>query len=259
MNLKDKVVIVTGAGRGIGKAASVLFAREGAIVCGVDWKMELLAETESAVRDAIPDAAFHSYQCDIRDEDQVKTTVAAVLDKCGTIDGLYNNAAVNTRSGSCVDMEMRSFDFTMAVNLRGSVLLCRHVIPHMVAQGKGSIVNTSSINAHFGGMGCDAYSISKAAIETLSKQLAYTYGSYGVRCNTICPGVIRTEGTLSAATDPEAAEQRLIGLSGPLGRPGKPQEIANLAAYLLSDYSSLVTGVTVFADGGFSTGGRKLS
>jgi NAD(P)-dependent dehydrogenase (short-subunit alcohol dehydrogenase family) len=257
MNLSDKVIVITGAARGIGLTATKLFLDAGARVVLTDWKSgPLAAATEelSHRKDAI-DAIV----CDVRKEAEVQAAVQRARERFGRIDGLYNNAAVNTRSGSIVGMEERTLDFTLAINLKGTAFFCKYVIPVMLEQGGGSIVNTSSINAHRGGMGCDAYAVSKAAVEALSMQVAHEYAHRNVRCNCICPGVVRTEGTLGASSDHQAAEQRLASVAGPIGRPGTPEEIARIAGFLLSDDSSLITGSTLYGDGGFMTGQRRVT
>jgi len=256
MNLQGKTILITGAARGIGLTSMKLFADAGATVVGTDWKPDLLREAVDGVAREVPAARIEWIGCDVRKEDQVKAAVAFALEKTGRLDGVYNNAGVNTRSGSCVDMDERTLDFTLAVNLKGTFFACKHAIPAMLAQGGGSIVNTSSIAAWFGGLGCDAYAMSKAAIVSLTRQVAAAYSGRGVRCNVICPGIVRTEGTLGASDDVAAAERRLAQRAGPLGRPGNTEEIARLAAFLLSDDASLITGDTIYADGGYHIADR---
>jgi NAD(P)-dependent dehydrogenase (short-subunit alcohol dehydrogenase family) len=218
----------------------------------------LLAQVSDFLREQCPSSEYKTVPCDVRDELQVKAAVERTHRHFGRLDGVYNNAAVNTRSGSIVEMEDRAGDFTMAVNLKGTVFFCKYAIPLMIANGGGSIVNTSSVNAHRGGMGCDAYAVSKAAVEALTIQIAHEFANRNVRCNCICPGVTRTEATLAAGGSGEAAEARLMSVGGPIGRPGTAEEIAQLAGYLLSDDSSIITGVTIAADGGFITGRARL-
>ena len=256
MSLSDKVILITGSARGIGRVAAEMFLKQGASVVITDWKPDLLTQAADQLRDACPDASMDFVACDVRDENQVKAAIAYTCARFGRLDGLYNNAAINIRGGSIVGMEERTLDFTLAVNLKGTAFFCKHAIPVMLAQGNGSIVNTSSVNAHRGGMGCDAYAISKAAVEALTMQIAHEYADRNVRCNCVCPGVVRTEATLAAGGSGEAAEQRLTSVAGPIGRPGMPVEIARVAGFLLSDDSSLITGMTIFADGGFHTGQR---
>jgi len=257
MDIENKIILITGAARGIGFVAADSFLRAGARVVITDWKPDLLAEATERLQATHGKDAVAAAVCDVRREQAVIDAVAFARDTYGRLDGLYNNAAINTRAGSIVSMEERTLDFTIAVNLKGTVFFCKHAIPVMLAQGGGSIVNTSSINAHRGGMGCDAYAITKAAVEALTVQIAHEYGSRNVRCNCICPGVVRTEATLAAGGDGAASEARLASVSGPIGRPGNPEEIANIARFLLSDASALITGSTLYGDGGFMTGPKQ--
>lgn len=252
MNISGKVILISGAGRGIGLTAAALFLEAGARVMLTDWKPELLADASTSLRSRFPAGEFEPVLCDVRDERQVQAAVSHACARFGRLDGVYNNAAVNTRSGSIVTMEERTLDFTFAVNLKGTAFFCKHAIPVMQGQGGGAIVNTSSINAHRGGHGCDAYAVTKAAVEALTQQVAHEFAGRGIRCNCICPGVVRTEATLSAGG--ALAEERLASLAGPIGRPGMPHEIAKLAAFLLSDDASLINGATIYADGGYLTG-----
>lgn len=251
VGLSGKTILVTGAGRGIGRIAARLFAAQGATVIAVDWKPDLVREQAVAAPADATAGRLVWAACDVRSEDQVKAAIALAVDATGRLDGVYNNAAVNTRSGSCTTIDERTLDFTLAVNLKGTFFICKHAIPVMLAQGKGSIVNTSSIAAWFGGLGCDAYALTKAAVVSLTRQIATAYSSRGVRCNAICPGIVRTEGTLGGFGDAVAAEQRLLRRAGPLGRAGLPEEVAHVAAFLLSDASSLITGAEIPADGGY--------
>lgn len=251
IDLSGMTILVTGAGRGIGRVAARMFAASGATVIGADWKAGLVgAEAEASGGDSSSGRVVWTV-CDMRKEEQVKAAVSLAVRSTGRLDGLYNNAGVNTRSGSCMEIEEKDLDFTLAVNLKGTFFACKHALPVMLAQGAGSIVNTSSIAAWFGGLGCDAYAMSKAAVVSLTRQIAAAYSGRGVRCNAICPGIIRTEGTLGVGDDLEAAERRLRQRAGPLGRPGLPQEVASLAAFLLSDASSLITGAEIPVDGGY--------
>ena len=128
----------------------------------------------------------------------------------------------------------------------------------MLKNGGGVIINTSSIAAHFGGLGCDAYALSKGAVEALTRQIATEFGRGGIRCNVICPGIVRTEGTLGVEHNDDAAEKRLIDRAGPIGRAGNPEEIAELVCHLCSPEANLINGTTIFADGGYHAMGRTL-
>ena len=259
MEFTDRVVIVTGAARGIGRATVTRFAAHGATVYAVDWKPKMLDAAVASVRRDVESERVHGIATDVRKESEVESAVGRVVGESGRLDVIVNNAGVNTRSGSCIRMEERTLDFTLAVNLKGAFFFCRHGIPAMLDRGGGSIVNMSSVAARIAGMGCDAYAVSKAALEALTREVAVEFGGRGIRCNAIAPGIVRTEGTLGASSDPEAAEQRLSSRAGPIARPGEPDEIARLVCFLASAQVGVVNGATILADGGYQVMARGPS
>jgi NAD(P)-dependent dehydrogenase (short-subunit alcohol dehydrogenase family) len=248
-DFSKKVVIVTGAARGIGKVVTRRFAQLGARVYAADWKPELLEQSIAVLNEE--GLQVSGIPIDVRKEAEVRAAVDRTIFENGHLDVVYNNAGVNTRGGSCTDIEERTLDFTLAVNLKGTFFFCKHAIPVMLKNGGGVIINTSSIAAHFGGLGCDAYAMSKSAVEALTRQIATEFGRRGIRCNVICPGIVRTEGTLGVEQNGEAAEKRLVDRAGPIGRAGNPEEIAELVCHLCSSEAGLINGTTVFADGGY--------
>ena len=259
MEFTNRVVIVTGAARGIGRATMTRFAAQGATVYAADWKPEILDESVASVRRNVGIERVYGIATDVRKESEVEAAVRRVVGESGRLDVIVNNAGVNTRSGSCIQMEERTLDFTLAVNLKGAFFFCKHGIPAMLDHGSGSIINMSSVAARIAGMGCDAYAISKAALEALTREVAVEFGGRGIRCNAIAPGIVRTEGTLGASSDPEAAEKRLLSRAGPIGRPGEPDEIARLVCFLASPNLGVVNGATILADGGYQVMARGPS
>ena len=248
-DFSKKVVIVTGAARGIGKVVTRRFAQLGARVYATDWKPELLEQSIATLNEE--GLQVSGIPIDVRKEVEVRAAVERTISESGHLDVVYNNAGVNIRGGSCTDIEERALDFTLAVNLKGTLFFCKHAIPAMLKNGGGVIINTSSIAAHFGGLGCDAYAVSKGAVEALTRQIATEFGGQGIRCNVICPGIVRTEGTLGVEQNREAAEKRLVDRAGPIGRAGNPEEIAELVCHLCSSEAGLINGTTIFADGGY--------
>ena len=256
LDFTEQVVIVTGAARGIGRATMARFAAYGATVYGVDWKPEILDAAVASVRLEIKSERVHGIATDVRKENEVEAAVKRVVGESERLDVIINNAGVNTRGGSCIEIEERTLDFTFAVNLKGAFFFCKHGIPAMLAGGGGSIVNMSSMAAAIGGLGCDAYAVSKAGLEALTRQIAVEFGGRGICCSALAPGIVRTEGSLGASSDPADAERRLLSRAGAIGRAGKPDEIAELICFLASPQASLVNGATISADGGYQVMGR---
>jgi NAD(P)-dependent dehydrogenase (short-subunit alcohol dehydrogenase family) len=251
MRLQDKVAIITGAGSGMGRVAAQMFAAEGAKVLVADYDEKAGAETADAVREAGGGASF--VQTDVSKEADAAAMVAAAIDRYGRVDVLYNNAGVMPEADhSVVDTDVATWDQVMAINVRGVFLGCKYAIPHMVAQGSGSVINISSFVAL---LGCsvpqDAYTASKGAVLSLTRSLAVQFGPQGVRANAICPGPIETPMLMDwLVKDEEARKVRLA--RNPTGRFGKPEEIVNVAIYLASDESRWTNGASFVIDGGIS-------
>lgn len=247
--LEGKVAVVVGAGRGIGRACADRLAAEGAsvVVADIDGRNAKRAATaiEANAGRAI------GVQVDVGDEQAVIDMVRATLDTYGRIDVLHNNAA-DTRPevlGSDIDvigMSIELWDQTMAINVRGPMLTCKHVLPHMIAAGGGSIINTSSASGLTGDLVRAAYAASKAALNSLTWSIATMYGKQGVRCNAVAPGLILSERHLT--DDPEATSLALSHHLTP--RVGNPDDIAAAVAYLASDDAAFVTGHVLNVDGG---------
>jgi NAD(P)-dependent dehydrogenase (short-subunit alcohol dehydrogenase family) len=251
MRLKDKRVIITGAGKGIGRAAALLFAVEGAAVAVVDLDPAGGEETVRQIAAAGGTAAC--YAADVRRANQVQRLVTDVVARFGGIDVLYNNAGINL-SATVTETSEDDWERIMAVNVKSVYLTCRFVIPHMVAAGGGCIINTASAGAVAGLRGLAAYTASKAAVLGLTRNIALDYGRHNIRAIALCPGVTATDMTMDvirSQPDPALAlEQHNRGC--PLGRMADPTEIARAALFLASADSSFMTGVPLIVDGGFS-------
>jgi len=251
MRLANKVAIITGSAGGMGQAAAVLFAREGASVVVTDVNAQAGEETVKSIRNAGGKAIF--VKTNVADENEVKAMVDAAIDAFGRVDILYNNAGIMpTDDGSVVDISEATWDRVLDVNLKSTFLCAKYTIPHMVKQGQGSIINVASFVAF---MGCtvpqDAYTTSKGGMLSLTKSLAVQYGRHNIRCNAICPGPIETPLLRSLWTSEDARNLRLDRI--PLGRFGEANDIIYMALYLASDESAWTTGSWLIVDGGISS------
>jgi NAD(P)-dependent dehydrogenase (short-subunit alcohol dehydrogenase family) len=250
--LDGKVVFITGAGSGMGRVASVRFAREGAKVVVAEVVEAAGRETVGEVRAAGGEALF--VRTDVSREAEVAAAIRAGEEAFGRIDVLYNNAGIfPPDDGSVLDLDEAVWDRVMAVNLKGIYLVCKHGIPALLRAGGGSVINIASFVAL---VGCtvpqDAYTASKGGVIALTKSLAVQFGPRGVRTNAICPGPIETPLlTQWLLTNPEAKAVRLARI--PMGRFGRPDDIVALALYLASDESSWTNGAVLVVDGGITS------
>ncbi|MBX5442121.1 MAG: 3-oxoacyl-ACP reductase [Solirubrobacteraceae bacterium] len=239
MRLKDKVCVVTGASGGIGAATVEAFRREGATVVGAD----LAAGAPGDL----------SLQVDVTDEAQVVDLFARTVQAYGRIDVLFNNAGISPEDdASVLETTLEAWDRVQNVNLRSIFLCCRHGIPHLLASGGGSVINTASFVAVMGAATSQiSYTASKGGVLALSRELGVEFARRGVRVNALCPGPVDTPLLRELfAKDPERAARRLVHV--PMGRFARPEEIANAALFLASDESSFVTASTFLVDGGIS-------
>jgi NAD(P)-dependent dehydrogenase (short-subunit alcohol dehydrogenase family) len=248
--LDGKVAIVTGAASGIGRCSATTMAREGARVVVADRNGDGADTVAAEIRAAGGDAV--GCRADIAVEDEVKAMVDAAVSTFGGLDVLHNNAALtdasaHARDNTVLDLDVEVWDRSMAVNARGAMLACKHAVPHMIAAGGGSIINTASNQALAGDLSQTAYGAAKGAVVTLTMSVATAFGKQGVRCNCISPGAIRTPSLMSAC--PPAVID-LIEANNLVARIGEPEDIANLALFLASDESSFITGLTIRCDGG---------
>lgn len=251
MRLADKVALITGSASGMGKLAAEVFAREGASIVVTDIMEKEGEETARAVREAGGSAVF--VPGNVAHDADVQRVVATAIETYGRIDVLYNNAGIMPAEDSgVVETAEETWDKVIDVNLKSAFLYCKHTLPHMVDQGKGSIINVASFVAF---MGCtvpqDAYTASKGGMLSLTKSLAVQYGKSGIRCNAICPGPIETPLLRYLWTSEDARNLRLNRI--PLGRFGEAKDIVYMALYLASDESSWTTGAWLMVDGGISS------
>jgi NAD(P)-dependent dehydrogenase (short-subunit alcohol dehydrogenase family) len=249
-SMAGKVGLVTGAGSGIGRAIALAFANEGVRVIIADIDVNGGQETAAQVETAGSEAAF--VKCDVRKAGEVETMIAACINKFGRLDYACNNAGIHEESHETLaDVKETVWDSIIEVNLKGVFLCMKYEIQHMLKQGNGVIVNTASI----GGLcvptpGASAYVASKHGIMGLTKSAALEYAKTGIRINAVCPAVIDTPMFESA---PEEDKQMLSSIH-PVGRLGRPEEVAGAVMWLCSDLAGFVTGTGVLVDGGVSIG-----
>jgi len=240
--LAGKAAIVTGAADGLGRATSRMMATKGARVLLVDIDEPRLAETEALIGDAGGEAAV--FRADVSDEAQVRAYVAEALSRFGRIDAFFNNAGMLHAGVPIIEYPIDTFDRVIAVNLRGVFLGLRFVLPVMIEQRAGSIINTGSMGSAGGVPGSSAYNASKHGVIGLTKTAAIEVAPTGVRVNAVLP-VGRDRG---GADDAEA--ERLAARLAPQGRMGTPEEIADAVCFLASDAATHITGIELPVDGG---------
>jgi NAD(P)-dependent dehydrogenase (short-subunit alcohol dehydrogenase family) len=246
--LAGKVTIVTGAGSGIGRATAFRFAEEGARVTCVD----IGRDSVEAVAAEIGEMAV-AVAADVSDAAAVKAYTDGTVERWGGLHVVFNNAGVNL-PGIFHEASDEVVDRTLAVNVKGPLYGCRYAIPHMLRGGGGSLINTSSVNGIVAEPFLTVYATSKGAIIMLSKGIALDYAKQGIRCNAIAPGWVDTPVNYAHAELLGGLEAVYADIDSfqPIGRPGEPREIANVALFLASDESSFVTGSVVVADGGMT-------
>jgi NAD(P)-dependent dehydrogenase (short-subunit alcohol dehydrogenase family) len=245
--LDGKVAVITGAAGGIGREAAILFSAEGARVCVADLGREAGEKTAADCRDAF------FQQADVADPRSVEEMYAETARRYGGVDILYNNAGIMPADDeSILVTEPDAFDRVLAVNTRGVYLCCKHGIPHLLRRGGGSVINVASFVAILGAATSQiAYTASKGAVLSMSRELAVQFARQGVRVNALCPGPVQTPMLMRLfESDPAAYERRRIHL--PMGRLATAREIANAALFLAGEESSYVNGATFLVDGGLT-------
>jgi 3-oxoacyl-[acyl-carrier protein] reductase len=243
MRLTDKVSIITGAGQGIGRATALKFAAEGAKVAVCDINAEAVVDTVNAIREAGGEAA--GFDVDVTDKDSIARMVAGVMAKWGRIDTLVNNAGI-VQDAQFKKMTDEQFERVIDVNLKGVYHCTKAVVDIMLEQNSGVILNASSIVGLYGNFGQTNYAATKFGVIGMVKTWARELGRKGIRANAICPGFIETS-ILSSIPDKVI---KMIEEKVPLGRLGKPEEIANTYAWLASDEASYINGAVIEVSGG---------
>lgn len=242
---EHKVVIVTGAGSGIGRATALAFAQEGAKVVVSDVKETEGQKTVATIKEQKGEAYF--IKCDVSSEEQVKNLVDKTVEKYGRLDCAYNNAGIEGAPSSTVECSTENWDKTINTNLKGVWLCMKYEIPAMLKFGKGSIVNCSSIAGLVGFEAIPAYVASKHGVIGLTETAALEFAKKNIRVNAVCPGAIHTP-MLDRFTH---GEEKSMADQDPMGRIGTPEEIADSVLWLCSDKSTYVTGQSIAVDGGW--------
>ncbi len=254
--LKDKTVIVTGAANGIGRTTALHFAKEGARVAAWDVSDSTSEQLVEELNSAGGDAIFQ--KVDVSSAEDVENAVNSVVEKWGGIDVLINNAGilrdaqlVKVKEGSIVStMTDEQFDAVIRVNLRGVFVCTRAVAPHMIKAGSGVVLNASSVVGLYGNFGQTNYAATKAAVINMTRTWARELGKFGIRVNAIAPGFIATE---MVQAMPQKILDGMVSRT-PLGRMGKPEDIADAYVWLASDQATFVHGTVLSVDGGIVTG-----
>jgi NAD(P)-dependent dehydrogenase (short-subunit alcohol dehydrogenase family) len=254
MRLRDKVVMVTGATSGIGRAAAVLFAQEGAKVVVVGRREELGQEVATRINGEGGEAIF--VKADVSKVNEVKRMVDEAVRTYGRIDVLFNNAGILPEAAKkgVAELSEGVYDQVMDINVKGIYLTSKYVIPEMIKAGGGAIVNTSSTVGHVAMKNRSVYTASKGAVTLLTKSMALDYAPHNIRVNCVCPALVETEIAtefLKVARKDEKLWGEIMSKI-PLGRVGTPEDVAYAALFLASDESSWITGSSLMVDGGYT-------
>ena len=246
--LQDRVAVITGSTSGIGRAAALLFAEEGARVVVSGRRVALGEAVVDEIRRTGGVASF--CRADVSHREDIEALIQCAMDTYGQIDILMNNAWSGTY-GSVVETTEEEWDAAMAVSLKAVYLGCKFAIPQMIARGQGAIVNTASVHGILGGRGYASYEAAKAGIINLTRQVAVEYGHQGIRANAVCPGWIVVERAKEDVREHPERVRRAEAIY-PVGRPGYPIDVARAALFLASDESSFITGDALMVDGGLT-------
>lgn len=252
MSLQNKVALITGGSTGIGRATALVFAEQGA-------KVLITGRREDKLKEVKDEAKGQGYDIDylvndVSKEDDCKKAVDFVIEKYGRIDVLFNNAGVLS-TGNLHETPTDVWKSTIDINVNGIYYMSKYAIPHMIEQGNGNIINNSSIIGLRGFPGACAYVASKGAVTQMTRAMAREYIGHGIRVNAICPGGIETpmvtEDIIAKSENPEAVEEFFVS-QHPIGRLGRPEEIAHAVAFLTDDNVEFMTGSMLSVDGGWA-------
>ena len=249
MQLADRVAVVTGGGSGIGQAIALLFSQAGAKIVVADLDLARAEATVDQIRAAAGDAV--AFKTDVSIQSDVSAMAAHALATYGRVDILVNNAGLS-RGSDILTIDEATWDLNLNVVLKSVYLCSKALLPNMIANKRGAIINISSVNG-LTGIGEEAYSAAKAAIINLTKNMAVRYGQHQVRANVICPGTIQTP-IWSERVEKDPNVFKKLGKWYPLGRVGQPEDVARAALFLASDDASWITGATLNVDGGLMAG-----
>lgn len=251
MKLDQRVAVITGAGSGIGQAMALLFAREGARVLAADLNEAAAGETARQIHTA--GGVCESYVVDVVESGQVRAMIEQARASFGRLDILCNNAGIGSTT-DVVACEPDEWDRVMAVNVKSVYLGCKYAVPVMLEQGGGVIINTASVAGMVGIVKRASYSASKGAVIALTRQVAIDYVEHGIRVNCLCPGTVDSPwvGRLLSQSDDPGEMRRALEARQPIGRLGRPEEVAAAALYLASDDAAFITGTGLVIDGGWT-------
>ncbi|PAD34179.1 SDR family oxidoreductase [Terribacillus saccharophilus] len=252
--LDNRIAVVTGGATGIGRATASLFAEEGATVLVADIKKNEMTDLIESIQSAGGKA--EAYEIDVSDENSVKLFADQVKDSYGKLDVLFNNAGIDQEGGKVHEYPIELFDSIQKTDLRGTFLMSKFLIPLMLENGKGSIVNNASMSGSFADLDRSGYNAAKGGIINFTKATAIDYGRQGIRANSVSPGTIETPLIDELSGSKEEEQGKAFRESNkwlaPLGRLGEPDEIAKAVLFLVSDDSSYITGQDLIVDGGLT-------
>jgi NAD(P)-dependent dehydrogenase (short-subunit alcohol dehydrogenase family) len=251
MRLENKVALITGGASGIGKASSLLFAREGAKVVAVDLKLDAAEATCKEIRDAGGEAS--PFAADVSKAKDAAAMVEFAEKTYGKLNVVFNNAGVfHPNDESVTNTTEEIWDMVINVNLKGVFLGCQYAVPALLRAGGGSIINTASFVAIMGAAVPQiAYTASKGGVLAMTREIAVEFARQNIRANSLCPGPVETPLLAELLADPARRNRRLVHI--PMGRFARAEEMANAALFLASDESSFVTGTSFLVDGGISS------